>query len=75
MEALHTRYPGAQPFSDDDIARAVFFGRTREATALADQIIGNRLIVVYAKSGLGKTSLLNAGVSRGELPASYGESE
>jgi hypothetical protein len=63
MEALHTRYPGAQPFSDDDIARTVFFGRAREAAGLADQIMGNRLVVVYAKSGLGKTSLLNAGVA------------
>ncbi|MCO6428972.1 MAG: hypothetical protein J5I83_13095 [Nitrosomonas communis] len=31
---------------------------------LTDQIIANRLVVVYAKSGLGKTSLLNAGVAQ-----------
>ena len=29
----------------------------------ADQILANRLVIVYAKSGLGKTSLLNAGVA------------
>ncbi|MCI0590732.1 MAG: hypothetical protein L0Y67_03870 [Gammaproteobacteria bacterium] len=64
METTRTRYPGAQPFSDDALSRSVFFGRERETTALTDQIIANRLIVVYAKSGLGKTSLLNAGVAQ-----------
>ena len=60
----HTRYPGAQPFSDDDISRKIFFGRKRESTDLANKILANRLVVVYAKSGLGKTSLLNAGVAQ-----------
>jgi len=59
-----TRYPGAQPFSDDEISRAVFFGRKRESTVLTDQIVAHPLVVVYAKSGLGKTSLLQAGVSQ-----------
>jgi len=60
----HTRYPGAQPFSDDEISRKTFFGRERESTDLANKILANRLVVVYAKSGLGKTSLLNAGVAQ-----------
>jgi hypothetical protein len=60
----HNRYPGAQPFSDDDFSRKVFFGRQREAAILANQILANRLVVVYAKSGLGKTSLLKAGVAQ-----------
>src|SRR4029078_8859876 len=54
----HQRYPGVAPFQDQELARKVFFGRDREARVLADQIIANRLVVVYAKSGLGKTSLL-----------------
>jgi hypothetical protein len=58
----HTRYPGAQPFSDDEISRKTFFGRKRESADLANKILANRLVVVYAVSGLGKTSLLNAGV-------------
>jgi hypothetical protein len=57
-----TRYPGAQPFSDDEISRKTFFGRKRESADLANKILANRLVVVYAVSGLGKTSLLNAGV-------------
>jgi hypothetical protein len=64
MSVTSTRYPGAQPFSDDALSRKLFFGREHEATALADEIIANRLIVVYALSGLGKTSLLNAGVAQ-----------
>ena len=57
------RYPGAQPFSDDPISRKVFFGRERECRELVDQILANRLTVVYARSGAGKSSLLNAGVA------------
>jgi hypothetical protein len=63
MNRIRTRYPGAQPFSDDDFSHKVFFGREHEAAALTDQILATRMIVVYAKSGLGKTSLLNAGVA------------
>jgi photosystem II stability/assembly factor-like uncharacterized protein len=62
METLH-RYPGAQPFRDDDFSRRTFFGREPASIALTDQILANRLLIVYAKSGLGKTSLLNAGVA------------
>jgi hypothetical protein len=64
MEMIRTRYPGAQSFSDDAVSRSIFFGRESETAALTDQIIANRLLVVYAKSGLGKTSLLNAGVAQ-----------
>jgi TM2 domain-containing membrane protein YozV len=58
-----TRYPGAQPFKDDELSRKTFFGRSREVALLTDQIVANRLVVVYARSGVGKSSLLNAGVS------------
>ncbi len=63
MTDTRYRYPGAQPFRDDDVARQTFFGRDAAAVALSDQILANRLVIVYAKSGLGKTSLLNAGVA------------
>lgn len=56
MHTSRTRYPGAQPFSDDEISRKTFFGRKRESADLANQILANRLVVVYAKAGLGKTS-------------------
>jgi photosystem II stability/assembly factor-like uncharacterized protein len=57
------RYPGAQPFRDDEFSHRMFFGREPASVALTDQILANRLVIVYAKSGLGKTSLLNAGVA------------
>jgi len=63
MTEYRNRYPGAQPFSDDDFSRKVFFGRENAARVLADKILANHLVTVYARSGLGKTSLLKAGVA------------
>jgi hypothetical protein len=67
------RYPGSRPFEDIDSDRRLFFGRERETGELLQKIIAGKLVVVHAESGLGKTSLLNAGVSallreRGFLP-------
>jgi YVTN family beta-propeller protein len=63
MTDHRNRYPGAQPFSDDDFSRKVFFGRENAARALTDKILANHVVTVYARSGLGKTSLLKAGVA------------
>src|SRR5687768_17461806 len=73
MTASRMRYPRAQPFADDPFSRRVFFVRVQKLNALTDQILASRMVVVYAKSGLGKTSLLNAGVAprlreEGRLP-------
>jgi hypothetical protein len=70
IEILH-RYPGAQPFGDNELSRRTFFGRDPVSVALTDQILASRLVVVYAKSGLGKTSLLNAGVAPRLREAGY----
>jgi hypothetical protein len=63
MDTVKNRYPGAQPFSDNEFSRSVFFGREDASRTLADKILANRIVVVYGRSGLGKTSLLNAGVA------------
>jgi hypothetical protein len=63
MTDQRNRYPGAQPFSDEYFSRKVFFGRETAARELADKILANQLVIVYARSGLGKTSLLKAGVA------------
>jgi hypothetical protein len=63
MTDHRNRYPGAQPFSDDEFSRKVFFGRESAARGLADKILANHVVTVYARSGLGKTSLLQAGVA------------
>ncbi|MBK1648556.1 tetratricopeptide repeat protein [Rhabdochromatium marinum] len=56
------RYPGARPFADDPVDQRLFFGRPQEAEELFHRITAEPLLVVYGKSGLGKTSLLQAGV-------------
>ncbi|MFK7808289.1 MAG: hypothetical protein AB8F74_10855 [Saprospiraceae bacterium] len=54
------RYPGAQPFSKDQ--KDIFFGREQDIDSLYQLVSVEQLIVLYSKSGLGKSSLLNAGV-------------
>ncbi|HTD15656.1 MAG TPA: HEAT repeat domain-containing protein [Chthoniobacterales bacterium] len=40
----------------------LFFGREVEVSAVAGDILANKLLVLFARSGSGKTSLLNAGI-------------
>jgi HEAT repeat protein len=52
----------------------IFFGRDAASQALHQTVLKDRLTVLHAKSGAGKTSLLNAGLSprliqEGRLPA------
>ena len=51
------------PFGAEDWS--VFFGRDREIKYLVADVVTNRIVVLFARTGTGKTSLLNAGV----LPA------
>ena len=59
---LNSRYPGSLPFQDHPIQRELFFGRETEKGILLNKILAEDLVVFYSRSGLGKTSLLNAGV-------------
>ena len=54
------RYPGAQPFSEQQAD--IFFGRKDAEEELYQLINQESLVVLYGKSGMGKSSLLNAGV-------------
>ncbi len=54
------RYPGTKPFSTEQ--EALFHGREQEVSGLFREIRLNDLMVLHGKSGLGKSSLLNAGV-------------
>lgn len=71
MDNTRMRYRGAQPFSDDTLSQQTFFGRREASESLTNQILANRLVVVYAKSGVGKSSLLNAGVAPRLREAGY----
>jgi hypothetical protein len=50
-------YIGPRSFTRKD--RAFFFGREREARDLLSLVISERLVLFYAQSGAGKTSLIN----------------
>jgi WD40 repeat protein len=54
-------YVGPRPFHRDD--EHIFFGREREANELLSLIIAHPVVLIYAQSGAGKTSLLNAKVT------------
>jgi len=56
------RYPGSLPFQDSDFDRQLFFGRAHEIQSLFRTVLAENLVVLVAKSGIGKTSLLNAGL-------------
>ena len=53
-------YVGPRPFEAADAA--FFFGRDREITDLVALIVSNPVVLLYAASGAGKSSLLNAAV-------------
>lgn len=57
-----SRYPGTRPFGDSDQDAACFFGREQESEELYLRILSVSLVVQFGRSGLGKTSLLQAGV-------------
>jgi len=57
---MNYRYPGPQSFTEEN--EGLFFGRKRETKALFDLIMVQPLVVLFAKSGMGKTSLLQAGI-------------
>jgi hypothetical protein len=55
-----SRYPGTRPFRDSNEDRALFFGRAEASEELYLRVLSVRLLVQFGKSGLGKTSLLQA---------------
>ncbi|MBP6825563.1 MAG: hypothetical protein KA165_03290 [Saprospiraceae bacterium] len=57
---MNYRYPGPQSFREED--EPIFHGRTREAKALHELILAQSPVVLFSKSGMGKTSLLQAGL-------------
>jgi len=63
------RYPGAQPFTTAQ--KDLFFGRDEDITKLHRLVKTESLVVLHAKSGMGKSSLLNAGI----IPAVIQETE
>ncbi|HUM11377.1 MAG TPA: hypothetical protein VLT82_10550 [Myxococcaceae bacterium] len=57
-----SRYPGTRPFGDTPEDRELFFGREAETEQLFLRVLSVPLLVLFGRSGLGKTSLLQAGL-------------
>jgi len=55
-----SRYPGARPFEKEE--KDIFFGRTNDIQALFDLVRVEKTVLLYSKSGLGKSSIINAGL-------------
>ena len=53
-------YVGPRNFEDNERERRLFFGRDREGADLLSLVLAERLVLFYAPSGAGKSSLLNA---------------
>ncbi len=60
VQRVANPYLGPRPFSQADAYR--FFGRPREAADLYSLVAAHRTVLLYAQSGAGKSSLLNAGL-------------
>jgi WD40 repeat protein len=56
-------YKGLVPFEDSGFDALLFFGRERESAIIAENLLAARLTVLYGPSGVGKTSVLRAGVA------------
>jgi hypothetical protein len=53
-------YKGLTPYDEDDAP--FFFGRESERRIIVANLVGARLTLLYGESGVGKTSVLRAGV-------------
>jgi WD40 repeat protein len=56
-------YKGLAPFDDSELDALLFFGREREIEVIVANLMASRLTVLYGASGVGKTSLLQAGAA------------
>jgi hypothetical protein len=63
MTTLRSRYPGLRPFDPED--QQYFFGREEEIEAVCRLLDLDKLTILHGPSGMGKSSLINAGI----LPA------
>lgn len=60
MEEVRTRYPGLKPFETSD--KKYFFGRDQEILEVCRLLDLDNLIVLHGPSGMGKSSMINAGI-------------
>jgi WD40 repeat protein len=56
-------YKGLTPFEDSELDVLFFFGRERERELVEANLMASRLTVLYGETGVGKSSVLRAGVA------------
>jgi WD40 repeat protein len=64
MAPPRSPFKGLAAFQDSDLDALFFFGREGEREVLVANLLAARLPVLYGESGVGKSSLLGAGVVR-----------
>jgi WD40 repeat protein/peptidoglycan hydrolase CwlO-like protein len=57
-------YKGLSSFEDSELDALFFFGREREREIIAANLMASSLTVLYGETGVGKSSVLRAGVVR-----------
>ncbi|MEO1314403.1 MAG: hypothetical protein AAFV27_11070 [Pseudomonadota bacterium] len=57
-----SRFPGVRPFEDTADHRSLFHGRDNEKYELFQFVLAERIVLLFSRSGLGKSSLINAGL-------------
>ena len=57
-------FKGLAPFEDSELDEQLFFGRERERSVIVANVVAARLTVLYGPTGVGKSSVLRAGVAR-----------
>ena len=62
LSAPPNPFKGLAPFGESPLDTLLFFGREREIEVIAANLVASRLTLLYGPSGVGKTSLLRAGV-------------
>jgi WD40 repeat protein len=62
--APRSPFRGLSPFGDSELDALLFFGREREAEVIAANLMAAKLTVLYGPSGVGKSSVVRAGVAQ-----------
>lgn len=71
MGNLQKRYPSIRAFQKQEAS--LFIGRDQEIKLLYNKVVSEKMVLLFARSGIGKSSLINAGLipmleDRGFLP-------
>ncbi len=64
MIAAGGPFKGLASFQDSEADARLFFGREREREIIVANLLASRLTVLYGDTGVGKSSVLRAGVAR-----------